>query len=147
MTLITLNKQPKSTDRFMPVFDEALNDFLSGSYTARNFFTKHAAVNIKEDEKNYHLEFAVPGFEKEEFKINFENQLLTISAEKKNEAKEENKNYTRREFAYNSFQRSFTLPESVQENSIKAEYKNGILTVNIPKKEETNKQKREISVE
>jgi HSP20 family protein len=147
MTLITLNKQPKTTGRFMPMFDEVVNDFFSGNHTGRSFFNKHTAVNIKEDEKGYQLEFAAPGFEKEEFKINLENQVLTVSAEKKSEVKEENNTYTRREFVYNSFQRSFTLPETVKEENIKAEYKNGILNVSIPKKEESNKPKLEISVE
>ncbi len=150
MTLIKLNKPEKAGQhhgRFLPMFDEVFNDFFGGSPINGNFFNKSAAVNIKEDEKNYRLEFAAPGFEKEEFKINLENQVLTVSAEKKSESKEDGKDFTRREFAYSSFQRSFNLPESVNEDAIKAEYKNGILHVSIPKKEEDKKNKKEISVE
>lgn len=132
--------------RFLPMLDEVLTDVLgSGSLAAA--FNKGAAVNIREDEKNYFLEFAAPGFEKDEFKINLENQVLTVSAEKKSERKEEAKEYSRREFSYSSFQRSFNLPESVNEEGIKAEYKNGILNVSIPKKEEEAKSKKEITVE
>lgn len=147
MTLIKLNKNPKAgyQGRFLPMFDEVFNDFFGGS-PANQAFNKGAAVNIKEDEKNYHLEFAAPGFEKEEFKLSLENQVLTVSAEKKNEVKEESKEYTRREFAYSAFQRSFNLPESVNVEAIKAEYKNGILNVTIPKKEEEKKEKKEITV-
>ncbi len=148
MTLIKLNKQPKAgyaQGRFLPMFDEVFNDFFGGSPAGH--ITKGAAVNIKENEKNYQLEFAAPGFEKEEFKLALDNQVLTVSAEKKSEAKDEGKEYTRREFAYTAFQRSFNLPESVQHDAIKAEYKNGILFVTIPKKEEENKQKREITIE
>lgn len=148
MTLITLNKQAKNKDgRFLPMFDEVFNDFFGGAHAHRGFMHKSAAVNIKESEKEYQLEFAAPGFEKDEFKLNLENQVLTVSAEKKNESREEQSGYTRREFAYSAFQRSFTLPESVQEEGIKAEYKNGILLVSIPKKEAESKQKRSISVE
>lgn len=150
MTLIKLNKPVKAGQpqgRFLPMFDEVFNDFFGGSPINGNFFNKSAAVNIKEDEKNYRLEFAAPGFEKEEFKINLENQVLTVSAEKKSKSKEDGTDFTRREFAYSSFQRSFNLPESVNEDAIKAEYKNGILHVNIPKREEEKKNKKEISVE
>jgi HSP20 family protein len=137
---------PYSQGRFLPMLDEVLTDVLGGSSIAAAF-NKGAAVNIKEDEKNYFLEFAAPGYEKDEFKIALENQVLSVSAEKKSETKEDGNTYTRREFAFTSFQRSFNLPESVNEEGIKAEYKNGILNVSIPKKVEENKQKKEITVE
>lgn len=146
MTLIKLNKHnPVRTGRFSPMFDEVFSDFFGGGLM--NTFNKAVAVNIKEDEKSYQLEFAAPGYEKEEFKIGVENQLLTVSADKKDEKSEEGRDYTRREFAYSSFQRSFNLPESVNSDAIKAEYKNGVLQVFIPKKVEENKQKREISID
>lgn len=132
--------------RFLPMLDEVLTDVLGGS-TLATAFNKGAAVNIREDEKNYFLEFAAPGYEKDEFKIDLEKQVLTVSGEKKSETKEDEKDYTRREFSYTSFKRSFNLPETVNEEGIKAEYKNGILNISIPKKEEENKQKKEITVE
>lgn len=145
MTLIKFNKHhPARMGRFMPMFDEVFNDFLGGSLAHAG---KGAAVNIKEDDKNYFLEFAAPGFEKEEFKISAENSLLTVSAEKKTENNEESNGYTRREFAYSSFQRSFNLPENADSDNIKAAYKNGILNVSIPKKEESKPSTRSINIE
>jgi HSP20 family protein len=105
------------------------------------------AVNIKETEKDFSIEFAAPGFNKTDFKINIETSLLTISAVKKEEKNEENSRFTRKEFAYNSFSRSFTLPQSVNTEHIDANYTDGILKLLIPKKEETKSSaKKEIKV-
>ena len=81
------------------------------------------------------LEMASPGMKKDDFEIEIENNLLTISFEKEMEKEEEEDAYTRREYNYNSFSRSFTLPDSVDENKIKASYKDGLLKLELPKKE------------
>ncbi|MBT8296825.1 MAG: Hsp20/alpha crystallin family protein [Maribacter sp.] len=94
------------------------------------------AVNIKENEKDFELELAVPGREKEDFEIEINENVLTISTESKAEENVEKENYTRREFVYSSFKRAFTLPETVDEDSIKANYDNGILRFTLPKKAE-----------
>jgi HSP20 family protein len=83
------------------------------------------------------LELAAPGMDKKDFKVNVENGTLTISAEKKEESKEEKKNYTRREYSYSSFSRSFRLPENCTAEKIDAKYDNGILRVTLPKKQMT----------
>ena len=95
-------------------------------------------MNISENESGFQLDLAVPGMKKDDFKIELDNNILTISAEVKNEKEETNENgYSRREFSTSSFSRSFTLPENkVSENSIKANYENGVLSVSLPKKEE-----------
>ena len=149
MTLIKVNKHPQAYNRsrFMPLFDEVFNDFFGGSLISNGALNKSAAVNIKEDDRSYHLEFAAPGFEKDEFKIGLENQVLTVSAEKKSETEDKGKDYTRREFVYSSFQRSFNLPESVNMEEIKAEYKKGILEVTIPKKESAKNPARQVPVQ
>ena len=86
--------------------------------------------------KNYKLELAVPGMKKKDFKVNLDNDQLTISAERSEENEEKEKNYTRREFRSASFRRSFTLPENaVDEDKIEAKYEDGVLHINIPKKE------------
>jgi len=103
------------------------------------------STNVQEDENAYRLELSVPGFSKKDFKIDLEKNLLTISSEVKEEKKEENVNYTRKEFVYGNFCRSFTLPEIIEAENIKAEYKNGILLVTLPKKEEV-KIKKEIQI-
>ena len=92
------------------------------------------AVNIKEMDKSYEVELAAPGLSKQDFKITAEEGVLTISSEKHEEKELEEKEYTRREFEYNSFSRSFTLPQNVNEEDIKATYEHGILRLTITKR-------------
>jgi HSP20 family protein len=94
------------------------------------------AVNVNEDENQFNIEMAAPGMEKKDFKLDLNHNVLTISSEKTEKKADDNKKNTRREFRYTSFNRSFTLPNSVQEEGIKASYKEGILNISIPKKEE-----------
>jgi HSP20 family protein len=95
------------------------------------------AVNIKESTEGFEVEVAAPGFKKSDFNIELDGDVLTISSEKRieNEVKEDEK-FTKREFSYQSFTRSFTLPEMVESEKITAKYDNGILRIAIPKKEE-----------
>jgi len=105
------------------------------------------SVNISESNKDYHFEVAAPGLEKKDFKIEVDNNTLTISSEKKEEKNEEKENYRRREFSYRSFSRSFQLPENSNPDKIDAKYDNGILKLSLPKKEVTiSKPKKEIKV-
>ncbi|MFN7329841.1 MAG: Hsp20/alpha crystallin family protein, partial [Bacteroidota bacterium] len=95
----------------------------------------------------YQIELAVPGLQKKDFKIEMENDVLTISAEKEEEKNEKENGYTRREYAYNSFSRSFTMPENFKLDKIDAKYVDGILKITVPKKEVTPmKPKKEIAV-
>lgn len=96
-------------------------------------------VNIKENDDSYEVEMAVPGLKKSDFKIDIDNQLLSIATEVKQENEETEDNYTRREFGYSSFKRSFTLPETVDDEKIKASYNEGILNITLPKKEEAKR--------
>jgi HSP20 family protein len=93
------------------------------------------AVNIVEGNDEYRIEVAAPSLKKDDFKINLENDLLTISANKEESKEDKSETFTRREFSYSSFSRSFTLPETVNGEKISAEYKDGILKVNVPKRE------------
>ena len=93
------------------------------------------AVNVKENEKDYQVEVAAPGFNKKDFNVAIENGCLTISAEKKEEKEQKEDNYTRREFGYASFSRSFNLPENIREDDINAQYEDGILKLSLAKKE------------
>ncbi|MES2514607.1 MAG: Hsp20 family protein [Bacteroidota bacterium] len=131
-----------------------VNNFSFDDVFAKNFIelpSKFAhntpAVNIKETEKSFELDLAAPGMDKKDFKIELKENLLTISAkhEHKTEEKEENERYTRREFSYQSFSRSFNVAEdSIEKDGIQAKYESGILNVSIPKKqkavEKTTKQ-------
>ncbi len=105
------------------------------------------AVNIREDEKNYVLDLAIPGIEKKDLKIDMNEDVLTISSETKNENEQSKDGYRRKEFSYSSFCRSFYIPENVNREKIEASYKDGILNINLPKQEEEkNKISKEIKI-
>jgi len=106
-----------------------------------------APVNIRESEKNYSIDVVAPGYEKADFKVNLEQDVLTISAEKKEETKNEGEKEIRREYTYRSFKRSFTLDEKIDVEGIEAKYVNGILTLNLPKKEEVKVTSKVISIQ
>jgi HSP20 family protein len=127
---------------FHDVFDSIVNDsFLSDKLSSRV-----PAVNISETENQFHIELAAPGLKKEDFKISLDKNVLSVSADKKVENVEEGKKFSKREYSYNSFTRSFTLPEVADQSNIEAEYTDGVLKLNVAKKEEAKIQSREISV-
>lgn len=103
-------------------------------------------VNVQETENGYRMEVIAPGFEKADFNLNLDQQLLTVSAEKKNEVKEENEKSIRREYSYRSFKRSFTIDDKIDATKIDAAYINGVLTLNFPKKEEVKAAAKEIVI-
>lgn len=112
-----------------------------------NYNNTFPAVNIRENEKDFELEIAVPGQKKEDFNIEVDENVLTISMENKNQGEVKDDNFTRREFSYSSFKRAFTLPETVNEEKINASYTDGILRFTLPKKEEAlPKPKRMIEI-
>lgn len=92
------------------------------------------AVNVKENDKSYEVELAAPGFNKKDFNISVESGFLTVSAESNQEKEEKQDNYTRREFEYTSFSRSFNLPANTNEEDVQAKYEDGILKLSIAKK-------------
>lgn len=104
------------------------------------------AVNISETDKNYEIEMAAPGMRKNDFKVAINKGILTVSAERKEEKEEKKKNYTRQEYNYNSFQRSFTLPDDVKEEDVKAHYEDGLLKLTIAKKAAAVSKTKEIAV-
>lgn len=106
------------------------------------------SVNIKETKDDFKVEVAAPGMRKEDFRIELDNNIMTIASEHREEEGDKDKegNYTRREFSYQSFQRSFTLPSTVKGDDISAQYKDGVLNIVIPKREEA-KQKPSRTIE
>ena len=128
-------------------FSDFFNDFFNDSLMERDYFKSVPAVNISDRANDFLIEMAAPGFSKDDFRVNIENEVLTISAEKKNEKKDENSRYTRKEFQYSTFTRTFTMPENVEADKIGAEYKEGVLSLILPKKEEAKvKPAREIKI-
>ena len=129
------------------VFDDIFgNDWWSETLNSAWTSTR-PAVNIAETEQEYRVELAAPGLNKKDFKIDLSKNILTITSEKEDMNEEKNGNYMRKEFSYSSFKRSFTLPDTVNGEKIKAEHDNGILTIHIPKKPEAvEKGPRQISI-
>jgi len=126
-----------------------LQDFLSEDlFPAFNRTTSTLpAVNIREDEKVFFLELAIPGMNKDDVKIELKDEMLTISSEHKEENEDKSEGYSRKEFSYNSFCRSFYLPDNVDGEKVSASYKDGVLEIEIPKKEEEKKIKsREVKI-
>lgn len=103
-----------------------------------DFQSQTPSVNIVEDEKSFTIEMAAPGLSKEDFKIELNKEVLTISADKKVEAETQKPNYLKKEFSYHSFKRNFRVSEKVETTLIKANYENGVLKVILPKKETDN---------
>ncbi len=104
------------------------------------------AVNVKEVENAFHIEVAAPGLKKEDFKLSLHENRLTISTQREENKEEKTEKFSRQEFNYSSFQRTFTLPKNVDGEKIDASYTNGILHVGLPKKEELKPAIKEIAV-
>lgn len=148
MTLIKFkNEQPGRYVERMPYFSELFSDLFDGMLTNEYRKTSTPSVNMMETDENFRLELAAPGLTREDFKISIDNNLLSVSADKKSETDETKERYTRKEFSYFSFKRSFNLPQVVDRENINAVYENGILIVTLPKVAEAkSKAVREIKV-
>ena len=131
-----------------PVMRMLLNNFMNQEQETERKCRWMPATNVTEDDQAFHLEMAIPGHSKEDFKINLEKDILTISAEReKSEINDEQKQqaYRLREFGPDDFCRSFSLPEAIDNEAITAEYLNGILMITLPKKE-VEKMTKEIKI-
>jgi HSP20 family protein len=147
LTRFSDNNYSSFPSLFNRFFEGDWTDWLNSNYSDTN--TSLPAVNIQEDDNTYLIDVAAPGMKKSDFKINYDNGCLTISSERQEEKNEDDKGrYTRREFSYQSFHRTFNVPEDVVEsNKIEAKYIDGILRIALPKKEEVKpKPTREIKI-
>jgi HSP20 family protein len=151
MTFVKFNQAPavKSFNGLVEdIFNNAgFNKFLKDDHYTNDFYGAYPPVNITENKEAYQVDLLVPGYSKEEFKISLENKVLTISAEKAAETKDENQKQLRREFSFRSFKRSFTLNEQVDAEKIQAKYENGILRLQLAKKEKVQDAAKAIVVE
>jgi HSP20 family protein len=148
MTLVKFQNKPmqKSFNNFMDDFLATVpsifrDDFVTPSL--RSF----TPVNIRETENDYVLEVIAPGFQKDDFKLNLDNNTLTVSAEKKDETENQNEKFIRKEYKQQSFSRSFTIDENIDAENISAKYVNGVLTLNLAKKLEVKPPVKEISIQ
>ena len=146
---MTITKyRPQST--FVSPFNELVNEFFGrdiGQFFGSDDMKRSIpSVNIVERENDFDLRMLAPGFSKEDLKLRVENDVLTISAEKKNEELKENERFTRREYSHSAFTRSFRLPDTVRVENIKAEFQNGVLHLSIPKAEQQKPKALEIPI-
>lgn len=144
MSLIKFNK---ALDRMFPEILDTDRFFNQDLFLRDNWIP---AINVKEHETDFEIEVAAPGFSKKDFEVTITDDILTISAESKRESEKEEENYSRREFYYNSFKRSFTLPTTVDySKKIRAKYENGVLLVHLEKIEvsKTEEHKKTIEID
>jgi HSP20 family protein len=150
MSLIKFNNR----NRLFPSWNnDSLKSFLSNDdFFNNDFFEEDSlmpAMNVKEHEKDFEIEFAAPGFSKKDFEVTINENILNVCGKKKKETEEKSEDYTLKEFSYNSFKRSMQLPKSVNaDQNVKAIYKDGILKLNLQKKDEVKvKPKKVIEVQ
>lgn len=146
MTLVKVNNPiHRSFDGLM---NDLFNDLpLTFGKTLREDVLHFPPANIVEKNDHYQIELAVPGMEKADFNVKLDDNLLTISAEKKTEKNAETDKMIRREFSHKAFKRSFTIDEKIDTAAISAKYENGILTLELPKKEDVKNGSKEISIQ
>lgn len=143
MTLVNFNNRTRNN---APYFNNVFDSLFSEAVNKNNSINKVPGVNILESKEDYTIELAAPGLEKGDFQINLKKDTLSVWAEKKADDASVAKNYSRKEFDYLSFARSFVLPETVDAEKIAAEYLNGILTITIGKKVDVQPESKEIKV-
>lgn len=136
-------KLVKRNQGYTTPVNSLLNEFFSDGFmnwphgTIDKSWKRSPSVNIRDEKDAFELEFSVPGYSKEDFKVELDQNQLTVSGKLQKKEEDTKKNYTRREFSHSEFQRSFILPEDVvSEDELSAKYENGILNISIPKKEE-----------
>jgi HSP20 family protein len=146
MTLVKVNNPMNKT--FDGLMNELFNELpVNFGKSIREDVLHFPPANIVEKTDLYKIEMAAPGMEKADFIVKLDGKILTISAEKKTETKTENEKMIRKEFGYKSFSRSFTLDEKIDAANITARYENGILTLELPKKEEVKGGAKEITIQ
>lgn len=144
MTLVKFN--PKSTNSLMPDFNDVFDSIFNDTFFSDRMTTKVPAANISESADQFHVELTAPGLKKEDFRLKLERDVLSISVDQVHEDQQHARNYAKREYSYNSFVRSFTLPEMADQNGIEAKYTDGVLCIDIPKREEAKVQFRQIEI-
>ncbi|MFC3560560.1 Hsp20/alpha crystallin family protein [Pedobacter jamesrossensis] len=146
MTLVKFNPEKKN-NVLLPGFNDIFESVLSDTFFSDRRMNSVPSVNISETSDAYQVELAAPGLKKENFRINLEKDMLTISTENVQHGNKEDKTYNRREFSYSAFTRGFTLPESADVERIEASYTDGILSINLPKREEAKAVSRQIEIQ
>jgi HSP20 family protein len=144
MTLVKFNRNKENA--LMPGVNDIFESIFNDTFFGDRMVSRVPAVNVSETEAAYHIELAAPGLKKEDFKLNLERNVLSISVEQNAEKQDSQKNYSKKEFSYTSFVRTFTLPESADYDGIEAAYTDGVLQVTIAKREEAKPVRKQIEI-
>src|SRR5687767_14762917 len=144
MTLIKFNSDANRS--LLPGINDVFESIFNDTFVPGRMTRTLPAVNMSESEDFYHVEMAAPGLRKEDFNVTVDRSMLTISCQNSDGNKKNDKRYAKKEYSYSSFMRSFNLPELADPNKIEASYENGILKLDISKREEAKSQAREIEL-
>lgn len=146
MTLVKFNPERKNS-ALLPGFNDIFESVLGDTFFSDRRLNSVPLANISETNEAYQIELAVPGLQKEDFRVSVEKDILSISTERSDQSVKEEKTYNRREFSYASFTRMFTLPETADIERIEANYDQGVLKLLLPKKEEAKAVAKQITIQ
>jgi HSP20 family protein len=146
MTLVKFNPDKRSNGSLLPGFGDVFDSILNDTFFNDRMIARVPAANISETENHFHVELAAPGLKKEDFKLSLDHNVLNISVERQNENSDVQKNFSKREYSYSSFVRSFTLPEAADAENIEAAYADGVLKIDIAKRGEARAVRRQIEI-
>ncbi|MBK0378479.1 Hsp20/alpha crystallin family protein [Mucilaginibacter segetis] len=144
MNLVKFNNNLNQS--LLPGFNDVFDSIFNDTFFNDRLISRVPAANISESENHYHVELAAPGLKKGDFRLNLDRDVLNISVEQNMETSDTQKNYNKREYSYHSWVRSFTLPESANPDDIQAFYTDGILNIEIAKREEAKMVRRQIEI-
>jgi HSP20 family protein len=145
MTLVKFNGD-RTANALIPGFNDVFESVFNDSFFSDRMVSRVPAVNISESADHFHIELAAPGLKKSDFKISVDENRLIISVEQQQEQTTNNLKFTKKEFSFGSFVRSFTIPDVADQGRIEASYEEGILRVNLAKREEAKSVSRQIEL-
>ncbi|RYG21111.1 MAG: Hsp20/alpha crystallin family protein [Chitinophagaceae bacterium] len=146
MTLVKFNGNQNARKGLIPSMNNVFDSIFTDGFFNETNSRMVPAVNISEAVDHFQIELAAPGLHKKDFKVGVDRNLLSISVDKQQESQQEESRFTRREFSYHSFVRTFSLPDTADQNTIQAKYEDGLLKVTVAKKEEAKMLTRQIEI-
>ena len=146
MTMVKFNADKRNNGSLLPGFSDVFDSIFTDTLLSDRMTARVPAANVSETADHFHVELAAPGLKKEDFKISLDENVLSISVEQQSENNDTKKNYSKREYSYSSFVRSFTLPDSANAEQIEAVYTEGVLKIDIAKREEAKSVRRQIEI-
>jgi len=146
MTLVKFNSENKKKNA-VPSFNDVFDSIANDTFFSDRMLTRVPAANISETTDHFHIELAAPGLDKGDFKLKLEGDVLSVSVEQDSRNSQAERTYAKREYNYSSFLRAFTLPDSANTEHIQARYTDGVLCIEIPKREEAKLVTRQIEIQ